>query len=83
MGQKTSSDLYVEGWASTNKMILTFIGKTATIIEKTGGPIWNEGFDLEPPRENPKVVLKSLVEDYLSEPDVMGAVVTIEIPTKP
>jgi hypothetical protein len=81
IGQKTSSDPYVEVWASTSKMISTFIGKTAT-IEKTVDPIWNERFDLEPRHDNPKVTLKIWDEDYSSEPDAMG-VATIEIPTKP
>jgi Ca2+-dependent lipid-binding protein len=81
MGKKTSSDPYVEVYASTSEMISTYIGKTAT-IDKTVDPIWNERFDLEPRRDNPKVTLKIWDEDYLSEPDAMG-VVKIEIPTKP
>jgi Ca2+-dependent lipid-binding protein len=81
IGQKTSSDPYVEAYAKTNKMVSTFFGKTAT-IGKTVNPIWNERFDLEPRRENPKVTLKIFDEDFMSEPDAMG-IVTIEIPTKP
>jgi Ca2+-dependent lipid-binding protein len=75
LGQKTSSDPYVEVWVKFKE-----IGKTAT-QNKTLDPIWNERFDMELKRDNPKVVLKIWDEDFMAEPDPMG-IITLEIPTE-
>jgi Ca2+-dependent lipid-binding protein len=75
LGRKTSSDPYVEVWVKFKE-----VGKTAT-QNKTLDPMWNERFDMELKRDNPKVVLKIWDEDFMAEPDSMG-IITLEIPTE-